>query len=183
MTLEQLEELEKKAQPGAFSTFDMEVFVPEVQKLKAGEIYLEIGTDKGKSLSIAEMVIGQNINIYTVDINLTDELKGYLKDNPDIEFFWMSSKTASRVWRERGMPKIYLLFIDGDHSYLGCRNDIEDWYPYMSEAGVMLFHDGDTSSPGVVQAVAEFVDTHRNIKEWTMHKRTDKNTSMMTVRL
>ena len=95
-----MDELDKNAQPGAFSTFDMEVFVPEVQKLNAGEIYLEVGTDKGKSLSVARLVIKPNINMYAVDINYTDELKGYLKDHPEIEFLWMSSKTAATVWKE-----------------------------------------------------------------------------------
>ena len=178
-----MDELDKNAQPGAFSTFDMEVFVPEVQKLNAGEIYLEVGTDKGKSLSVARLVIKPNINMYAVDINYTDELKGYLKDHPEIEFLWMSSKTAATVWKERGMPKIYLLFIDGDHSYLGCRNDIEAWFPHMVEGATMLFHDCDESSPGVMQAVSEFVDTHRNIKKFELFKRTDKNTSMAKIQL
>ena len=178
-----INELDKNAQPGAFSTLDMEVFVPEVQKLNAGEIYLEVGTDKGKSLSIARQVIKPNINMYAVDINYPDELKGYLKDHPEIEFFWMSSKSAAIVWKERGMPKIYLLFIDGDHSYLGCRSDIESWFPFMAEGGIMLFHDCDETSPGVMQAVAEFVDTHRNIKSFQLFKRTDKNTSMAKIQL
>ena len=81
------------------------------------------------------------------------------------------------------MPKIYLLFIDGDHSYLGCRNDIEAWFPHMVEGATMLFHDCDESSPGVMQAVSEFVDTHRNIKKFELFKRTDKNTSMAKIQL
>jgi hypothetical protein len=52
----------------------------------------------------------------------------------------------------------------------------------MKEHGVITFHDGDESSPGVVRAVSEFVDTH-NVEQWLIHKKTDKNTSMMTVRL
>lgn len=177
------EDLEVKAQPGAFSTLDMEVLVPEVEKLQAGEIYVEIGTDKGKSLSVARMVIGDNINMYAIDIQYTDELREYFKNIEGIEFFWMRSKTAAQVWKERGMPKIYCLFIDGDHSYEGCKTDIQSWYPHMVEHGVMLFHDCDESSPGVVQAVAEFVDTHRGIVKWEMYKRTDKNTSMSKIQL
>jgi len=50
------EKLDREARLGAFSTFDAEVLVPEVMKLKAGDIYLEVGVDKGKSLSIAKMV-------------------------------------------------------------------------------------------------------------------------------
>ena len=177
-----LEELDKQAPKGAFSTLDAEVLVPEVQKLNAGEIYLEIGSDKGKSLFIARQVIKPNINMYAVDINFTDELKDYLKKTDGIEFFWMSSETASRVWLERGMPKIYLLFIDGDHSYQGCKTDIESWYPFMVEHGVILFHDHDESSPGVLQAVSEFIGNHK-VKEYKMFKRSDKNTSMARIQL
>ena len=183
MDLKDLEQLDKNAQPGAFSTLDMEVFVPEVQKLNAGEIYLEIGTDKGKSLSIARMVIKPNINMYAVDINFTDELRGYLKDNPEIEFLWMSSTTAAQVWKERKMPQIYLLFIDGDHSYQAVRADLLAWEPYLTPGATILFHDCDESSPGVVQAVAEYVDIHRGIKSWELFKRTDKNTSMSKIQL
>ena len=91
------EDLEVKAQPGAFSTLDMEVLVPEVEKLQAGEIYVEIGTDKGKSLSVARLVIGDNINMYAIDIQYTDELREYFKNIEGIEFFWMRSKTAAQV--------------------------------------------------------------------------------------
>ena len=185
MTWEEIEELDKKAPPGAFSTFDAQVLIPEVEKLTAGEIYMEIGVDKGKSLFIARSVIKPDINMYAVDINFTDELKTYLLENPLLgEFFWMSSKTVAQVWRQRGMPKIYVLFIDGDHSYEGCKTDIDSWYPHMAENGVMLFHDCDESSPGVMQAVAEFVITQKNkIKKFELFKRTDKNTSMAKIQL
>ena len=77
-----------------------------------------------------------------------------------------------------------MLFIDGDHSYEGCKRDIDAWFPHMKKDGVLLFHDCDESSPGVVQAVAEFADTHRGVvKSWELFKRTDKNTSMSKVQL
>ena len=184
MTFEEIEALDKRAQPGAFSTFDMEVLIPEVQKLNAGEIYLEVGCDKGRSLSIARMVIKPNINMYAVDIARGPELDDYLKKHPEIEFFWMQSITAAQVWRERRMPQIYLLFIDGDHSYQAVRADLEVWYDHLAPGATILFHDHDETSPGVMQAVAEFVDTHRNIvKSYEMFKRTDKNTSMAKIQL
>src|SRR3990167_3760484 len=62
------EKLDREARPGAFSTLDAEVLVPEVMKLKAGDIYLEIGVDKGKSLSIAKMVAKDGVRIIGVDL-------------------------------------------------------------------------------------------------------------------
>ena len=168
-----LNELDVKAPKGAFSTLDAEILVPEVQKLESGQIYVEVGVDKGKSLWIAKQVAKEGVEIHGVDLG----------EDPQIAGTYFHQGNSIILGREWQGPKIDLLFIDGDHSMWGCHNDIEAWYPNMKEDGIMLFHDGDTSSPGVVQAVAEFVDTHRGIKEWTMHKRTDKNTSMMTVKL
>jgi predicted O-methyltransferase YrrM len=37
--------------------------------------------------------------------------------------------------------EIDLLFIDGDHSYDGCRGDVETWLPKVKRGGTVLFHD------------------------------------------
>ena len=167
-------ELDQKARLGTFSTFDAEVLVPEVEKLERGDNYVEVGVDKGKSLSIARMVAKEGVNIYGVDLQEDPEV-------PNTDFIQGDSVEVAKRFED---VKISVLFIDGDHTYAGCKRDIDAWYPHMKKDGVMLFHDGDTSSPGVVRAVAEFVDTYKGVlKEWVIHKRTDKNTSMMTVRL
>ena len=174
MDFKQLEQLDINAPQGAFSTFDAEVLVPEVQKLEFGEVYLEVGVDKGKSLYIAKQVAKEGVFVCGVDLREDPKVKGtefYQGDSVEV--------SKSRTW-----APISVLFIDGDHSYEGCKRDIDAWYPFMKEDGVMLFHDGDESSPGVVRAVAEFVDTYKgSLKKWTIHKRTDKNTSMISIEL
>lgn len=144
--------LDLKANLGAFSTFDMEVCVPEIEKLEAGQVYLEVGVDKGKSLSIAQMVAKDGVEVYGVD----------LREDPGVDgthFMRGDSAQIAGMWDER--KKIDVLFIDGDHSYEGCKADIDAWYPHMAEHGVMLFHDADETSPGVVQAVEEFATNHK----------------------
>lgn len=169
-------ELDKKARLGAFSTFDAEVLVPEVQKLKSNEIYLEIGVDKGKSLSIARMVAEPDVVICGVDIQKDPLVEG-------TRFWQGKSADIARQWEYIfNMWKISVLFIDGDHSYRGCKTDIDFWYPHMKKNGVLLFHDCDESSPGVLQAVSEFVNNH-TIPEFKLFKRTDKNTSMAKIQL
>ncbi len=167
------EELELKAQPGAFSVYDMEILVPEVEKLELGETYMEIGVDKGKSLSVVKMVANPGVRIYGVDINRPSELDPFLNANSDVAFIQKDSVDVAKYW----LGEVSVLFIDGDHSYEGCKRDIEAWYPHMKKGGVMLFHDHDESSPGVMWAVAEFYYTHKNM-QYKMFKRTDKNTSM-----
>jgi len=167
------EELDLKANLGAFSTYDAEVLVPQVMKLGVGDVYLEVGVDKGKSLSIARMV---NDKCKVIGVDLRPDPKV-----PNTFFYQGDSVGVSKVY-DKG--EISVLFIDGDHSYQGCKRDIDAWFPLMKEGGVMLFHDGDETSPGVVRAIAEFVDTYKGVlKEWTICKRTDKNTSMQIIRL
>ena len=143
-----LEALDRKANPGAFSTFDMAVLVPEVERLEPGEIYLEVGVDKGKSLSVAKMVAKEGVEIWGVDLCKDPKVPGTRFENGD-----------SRIIKLE--KKVKVIFIDGDHSYKGCKADIENWYSQMAKGGVMLFHDCDSSSPGVVQAVHEFVAKHK----------------------
>lgn len=170
-----LEELEKKARPGAFSILDVEVLAPEVEKLKANEIYLEIGVDKGKSLSVARMVAHPEVIVCGVD----------LKDDPKVEgtkFFQGDSKDIAKQWlHPHGMHKISVLFIDGDHTYKGCKADIDSWYPHMKKGGVMLLHDCDESSPGVMWAVSEFASGCHG--SFYLFKYNNKNTSMAKIQL
>lgn len=166
------EELERKAKPGAFSTFDMEVLVPEVEKLESGQTYLEVGVDRGKSLSIARMVAQEGVRVVGVDLREDPGVEG-------AEFYRGNSVEVAKTFK----GKVNVLFIDGDHSYKGCKADIQAWLPHLAENGVILFHDCDESSTGVLWAVSEFVDTYRDgeIKGWKLFKRTDKNTSMAGV--
>jgi predicted O-methyltransferase YrrM len=43
-----------------------------------------------------------------------------------------------------------LVFIDGDHSEQGCREDWEGWHPFVTDDGLVLFHDARASQPGGV---------------------------------
>lgn len=168
-------ELDKKANIGAFSTFDAEVLVPEVKKLSSGEAYVEVGTDRGKSLSIAKMVAPEGVHVWGVDIQENPQV-------PGTGFLHGDSVAMAKLWDQK-LP-IGVLFIDGDHSYEGCKRDIDAWFPLVKKNGVMLFHDCDETSPGVIQAVAEFVNNYQGeLKEFTLCKRQDKNTSMALIRL
>jgi predicted O-methyltransferase YrrM len=52
--------------------------------------------------------------------------------------------------------KIDFLFIDGDHSYGGCRLDIEAWFPHLNHQAIVVFHDYGWAE-GVQKAVHELV--------------------------
>ena len=64
-----------------------------------------------------------------------------------------TSKEAAGSWNKN--KKVDLVYIDGDHSYVGCRQDIDLWFPLMSDPGLMMGHDYTQSHPGVMQAARE----------------------------
>src|SRR3990167_4054505 len=159
--------LDLKARLGAFSTLDMMICVPEIKKLKSGQVYLEVGVDKGKSLSVARMVAKKDVEVIGVDLRPDPKVKGAI--------FIQGDSTKEAI-----LSKVNVLFIDGDHTYEGCKADIDNWYPQMANGGVMLFHDCDDTSPGVVQAVAEFVKEHK-FKDVFYHP--EQRCSMARIRL
>jgi predicted O-methyltransferase YrrM len=56
---------------------------------------------------------------------------------------------------------IDLIFVDGDHSYAGCKADIEAWLPFVKKGGVMAFHDFGSRASGVTQAIFETIKANR----------------------
>lgn len=56
---------------------------------------------------------------------------------------------------------IDLIFIDGDHSYEGCKADIEAWLPFLKPGGVAAFHDFGSRASGVTQAIFETIKAGR----------------------
>jgi hypothetical protein len=55
---------------------------------------------------------------------------------------------------------IDLLFIDGDHTYEGCKADILTWAPRVVPGGDIIFHDSYEGSYGVQRAALEFAQAN-----------------------
>jgi predicted O-methyltransferase YrrM len=53
-----------------------------------------------------------------------------------------------------------LLFIDGDHSYQGCTNDLENWFPLLSSGGHVVLHDCYHGNE-VKESVIDFINKYR----------------------
>jgi hypothetical protein len=51
---------------------------------------------------------------------------------------------------------LFLVYIDGDHSYEGCFNDLRAWGPKVKKGGYIACHDFMNPSYGVKQAVMDF---------------------------
>jgi|GEM_PF-1513035 len=67
----------------------------------------------------------------------------------------MTSREAADWVRTRGY-EVSLVYIDGNHSYDGCREDLALWWPILSDQGILAGHDYDPAHDGVIRAVDEF---------------------------
>ncbi len=127
----------------------------KVQAVKPAQI-MEIGSRHGGSLLMLSHFIQPSAGIISVDLpgaewgdqqsNMALEKvasllrrRGFpvtclLQDSHD-------SSTAQQVRQVTGEQPLDLLFIDGDHTYIGVRQDWEMYSPLVREGGMVVFHD------------------------------------------
>jgi predicted O-methyltransferase YrrM len=125
---------------------------------------VELGVYEGSSALVFCRALGPDAELHLVD-PFTDESGWALRSG------WRANSTATRVavWRaaRNGGPivswhlarsqdvgrswtagPVDLVFIDGDHSPEGCREDWEVWNPHVADGGAVAFHDARVGRPG-----------------------------------
>lgn len=152
-------------------------------QLPANSLVINIGAGSGTS-GLAFMESRPDLALVTVDIENSDSPLGSLYserhvmraagfgDQHDIRWsqLHMDSKLAGHTWPMSGERNPNMVFIDGDHSYEGCKGDIEAWLPHIVPGGIIAVHDylkGDLAPdpngphpmpwPGVDSAVNELL--------------------------
>lgn len=75
------------------------------------------------------------------------------------------SAHAAKHFNDRSLD---LVFIDADHSYAACKEDIEVWMPKVRPGGIIAGHDYEPKDfPGVIRAVDELIPAASvNINIW-----------------
>jgi hypothetical protein len=132
-------------------------------------VFVEIGSFCGKSLSYFGVeAINQNIpvTLHAVDsfigweqvpsgedlkagfLQYTEPLREVLGDR--LQLWPMPSLEAAAHFMDRSVDAVW---IDGDHTYDGCKADILAWFPKLRTGGVM--GGDDFMMRGVAQAVVE----------------------------
>lgn len=75
------------------------------------------------------------------DVAQAKKIKSLAKLGQTIELMPADSQNPRIVEVIRRQGPFDFIFIDGDHSYEGAKQDYENYFPMLAEGGVMAFHD------------------------------------------
>ncbi len=104
------------------------------KKKKDGSL-LEIGRKHGGSTVIMASALEKG-TMTSIDIVLHEQAIENIKPYKDkVRLITYDSKYAE--WD----TDIDLLFIDGDHSFVGVKHDVERFTPFINSSGYVVFHD------------------------------------------
>lgn len=104
-------------------------------KKKKDSNILEIGRKYGGSTVIMASALDDG-KLYSIDIKKQPGMVKTISSIRDkVQLINANSKTIE--WH----TPIGLLFIDGDHSYKGVKNDVDKFTPYVESGGYVIFHD------------------------------------------
>lgn len=137
------------------------------RKQPEGATFVEIGSYLGASscfLAAGASEIRGGAKVYCVDTWNNESMSEGPRDT------WLEFKENTFRYRTiivslRGHSvevardfheQIDLLFIDGDHSYEGCRADVAIWLPHLKPGGLVIMHDYGWAE-GVKKVVQEFI--------------------------
>jgi len=124
---------------------------------------LEIGTDRGGTVVIWAALASQKV--VSCDLQVLESIKPLLEAMPSkdssCKVKLLSGDSHSAEFRHRveqefqGEP-VDFLFIDGDHTAVGVRQDFEDYRHLVRPGGLIAFHDIVERQPAPTNQVREF---------------------------
>jgi len=170
MTLEEIEHYADAKIQGVFDQENIRLLKEELDKLEAGQVYVEIGVDEGKSFYIAHKLAKSGVLRIGIDINDPGEAfvheekvsigrREFFKREEMVGegkygfFVHGDSNIFAEIFKQ---PFVDLIFIDGFHNYTSVRKNVDMWLPLMKSGSTMLFHDYiDPNSDGVKPVVDE----------------------------
>lgn len=139
----------------------------------ASGVIVEIGSFKGKSTVMLATMAGnyglgpvvaidphQGLSYLGPDVPhqspTFDEFLSSVKSaglEPHVEVRRAFSRDVAKNWTR----PIRLLWIDGDHSYKGCKEDFDLFSPHLAEGAVVAFHDALNAFEGPIRVFVEEV--------------------------
>lgn len=118
-----------------------------VRKLDADPVIVNIGAGAGTS-GLAALEAREDSFVYTIDIQDENSPTGCLFAEREVvkragklhrlRQIHGDSKDVGKRWT-RG--QVDMVYVDGDHSYEGCKQDILIWLNNIKDNGIMVIHD------------------------------------------
>jgi predicted O-methyltransferase YrrM len=152
----------------------------ELVKSENPKTVLEIGTDKGGTLYLWCQAAAVDATIVSIDLSSRRRYSPKRRElyakfvksaSQKLHFLPFSSHELSTVEKASslfGDKKIDYLFIDGDHTYDGVKQDYEMFSPLVKEGGLIAFHDIKTVRPdcGVKEVWEEVTEDMDKANYW-----------------
>lgn len=130
-----------------------------VAQLPPNPLVINIGAGAGTS-GLAILETRPDVWLLTIDIQDESSPLGCLEGERDVirragfgdmfGFRWFQIRSDSKevgrnwsFWSHNIDKQPNMVFVDGDHSYEGCKGDIEAWLPLIVEGGIIAVHDYD----------------------------------------
>ena len=135
------------APPGTQTTEEERAYLASVAAGKT--IVVEIGVWHGVTTSVLRRAMAPSGTLYAVDpypagrlgVNLQEPIaKRHVARNSTGKVEWVRG-TGDGAAQMLSHLKPELVFIDGDHTYVGAKRDWDAWSPLMPKGGVIAMHD------------------------------------------
>lgn len=171
-TVEELHRYILKYIQGVFSEDDMRVLKEYIEKLKPGDVYIEVGVDEGRSARTAHEYAHPDVYKLYIDIHNVDPHKVSIGRGK-----WMEQEGMVGIGKKgffiHGdgdlfvplLPKesVSLCFLDPHHDYESIKSCTLAIEPLMKKGSVMLFHDTDHFE------TKQWLDDHYGEVNWENH--------------
>jgi cephalosporin hydroxylase len=146
----------------------------ELVEAERPQTVLEIGTDEGGTLFLWSRVAAPDASLVAVDtrpLGLLGHLspyalvrRGFARERQTVNLLLPADShdpaTLAEVRRLLDDRQLDFLFIDGDHSYEGVKEDFRLYEPLVRPAGLIAIHDiASEFAPGVARFWSELTQT------------------------
>ncbi len=156
--------------PGWTTDAELEWLYKTARTIRPDTCIVEIGTYLGRSTTALAYGAGAGgmARVFTVDVFDKEKVKNgpvgdraLAHENLDklgVTIIDDDSVHAGRAWTGQ---EIGFLYVDGDHSYHGCRDDLLAWLPHVTPFGLVAGHDYD--NPQWLGVAHAFDDLYRRL--------------------